>query len=137
MKDGNHILHWTTVYSEKTLLAIIGGLTMIAAGEQVYHMYAARTVELADLFMLFIYTEVIGMVGSFFVSNKIPVTLPIIIAMTALCRLIILQGKESDPIALAIEAVSILILAIAAYVWCIKEKTSIEKKKLRAQNANK
>ena len=57
--------------------------------------------------------------------------------MTALCRLIILQGKESDPIALAIEAVSILILAIAAYVWCIKEKTSIEKKKLRAQNANK
>ena len=48
-------LHWTTVYSEKTLLALIGCLTMIAAGEQVWQMWEGRSVQLADLFMLFIF----------------------------------------------------------------------------------
>ena len=124
-------LHWTTVYSEKTLLALIGCLTMIAAGEQVWQMWEGRSVQLADLFMLFIYTEVIGMVGSFFVSRKIPVVLPIIIAMTAMCRLIILQGKESDPLTLAVEAGAILILAGAAYVWKASEKVTIEKQLMR------
>ena len=81
-------LHWTTVYSEKLLLSIIGLLTMIAAGQQVYDMWLLKRVELADLFLLFIYTEVVGMVGAFFISKKIPVVIPIIIAMTALCRLI-------------------------------------------------
>lgn len=124
-------LHWTTVYSEKTLLALIGCLTMIAAGEQVWQMWEGRSVQLADLFMLFIYTEVIGMVGSFFVSRKIPVVLPIIIAMTAMCRLIILQGKDSDPLTLAVEAGAILILAGAAYVWKASEKVTIEKQLMR------
>ena len=110
-------LHWTTVYSEKLLLSIIGLLTMIAAGQQVYDMWLLKRVELADLFLLFIYTEVVGMVGAFFISKKIPVVIPIIIAMTALCRLIILQGKESDPFTLAVEAVAILILATAVYIW--------------------
>ena len=120
-------LHWTTVYSEKTLLAVIGVLTMIAAGEQIWDMWCQRSVQLADLFMLFIYTEVLGMVGSFFVSRKIPIVLPIIIAMTAMCRLIILQGKESDPLTLAVEAGAILILAAAAYIWKASEKVTIEK----------
>ena len=110
-------LHWTTVYSEKLLLSIIGLLTMIAAGQQVYDMWLLKRVELADLFLLFIYTDVVGMVGAFFISKKIPVVIPIIIAMTALCRLIILQGKESDPFTLAVEAVAILILAAAVYIW--------------------
>ena len=124
-------LHWTTVYSEKILLAVIGGLTMIAAGEQIWDMWCLKSVQLADLFMLFIYTEVLGMVGSFFVSRKIPVVLPIIIAMTAMCRLIILQGKESDPLTLAVEAAAILVLAGAAYIWKASEKVTIEKQLMR------
>ena len=55
-------------------------------------------VELADLFLLFIYAEIIGMVGAFYISNRIHVTLPTIIAMTALCRLIVLHSKDADPI---------------------------------------
>ena len=124
-------LHWTTVYSEKLLLAVIGCLTMIAAGEQIWDMWCLKSVQLADLFMLFIYTEVLGMVGSFFVSRKIPVVLPIIIAMTAMCRLIILQGKESDPLTLAVEAAAILVLAGAAYIWKASEKVTIEKQLMR------
>ena len=76
-------LHWTTFYSEKLLLAVIGALTMFAAGMEIYSMLLALKVELADLFLLFIYAEIIGMVGAFYISHRIPVTLPIIIAMTA------------------------------------------------------
>ena len=100
----NSRLHWTTLYSEKLLLAVIGFLTMFAAGMDVYNMVISLKVELGDLFLLFIYAEIIGMVGAFYVSNRIPVTLPIIIAMTALCRLIVLHSKEADPWMLIAEA---------------------------------
>ena len=85
MNKINRQLHWTTVISEKFMLGIIGCLTIVAAGFEVYEMFLARKIELADLFLLFIYTEIIGMVGSFYASSRIPVTLPIIIAITALC----------------------------------------------------
>ena len=88
-------------------------------------------VELGDLFLLFIYAEIIGMVGAFYVSNRIPVTLPIIIAMTALCRLIVLHSKEADPLMLLAEAGAVAILAGAAYVISFKDKLSLEKEKLR------
>ena len=80
-------LHWTSVTSEKVLLAIIGIATCIAAAQYLFQMYEAREILLADLFLLFIYVEIIGMVGAFYSTNRIPVTLPIIIAITALCRL--------------------------------------------------
>ena len=63
--------------------------------------------------MLFIYAEVLGMIGIFFVSNQIPITLPIFIAMTAISRLIILQGKDMDMTYLLYEAGAILILSLA------------------------
>ena len=124
-------LHWTTLISEKILLAIIGGLTVLAASLDIVEMYEARKIELADLFLLFIYAEIIGMVGAFYASSRIPVTLPIIIAMTALCRLIVLHSKEMDPMMLFAEAGAIAILAAAAYVMSLKDKISLEKSELR------
>ena len=109
-------LHWTTVTSEKVLLAIIGIATCIAAAQYLFQMYEAREILLADLFLLFIYVEIIGMVGAFYSTNRIPVTLPIIIAITALCRLIVMQGKEMDALMLIGEASAVLILAAAAYI---------------------
>ena len=97
-------------------------------------MFLARNIELADLFLLFIYTEIVGMVGAYFVNNRIPVTLPIIIAMTALCRLIVLHSKEADPWVLIAEATAILVLAGAAYVMSLKDKLSLEKEKIRHEN---
>ena len=102
--------------TEKGLLAIIAFLTVVATGEEVIKIYDARSVQLADLLLLFIYTEVLGMIGIFFVSNRIPITLPIFIAMTAISRLIILQGKEMDMSFLLYEAGAILVLAIAVLV---------------------
>ena len=130
----NSKLHWTTLYSEKLLLAVIGILTMFAAGMDFYHMVLNLKVELGDLFLLFIYAEIIGMVGAFYISNRIPVTLPIIIAMTALCRLIVLHSKEADPWMLIAEAGAIVLLGGAAYIMSYKDKLSLEKDKLRKDN---
>ena len=127
-------LHWTTVTSEKVLLAIIGIATCIAAAQYLFQMYEARVILLADLFLLFIYVEIIGMVGAFYSTNRIPVTLPIIIAITALCRLIIMQGKEIDALMLIGEASAVLILAAAAYIMSLKDRVSLEKKKEFAED---
>ena len=102
--------------TEKGLLAIIAILTILATCEEVLKIYQANSVQLADLLLLFIYTEVLGMIGIFFVSNRIPITLPIFIAMTAISRLIILQGKDMDMTFLLYEAGAILLLAIAVLV---------------------
>ncbi len=109
-------LHWTTVASEKFMLAVIGCLTLVAAGLDIYEMFLLRAVNLADLFLLFIYVEIIGMVGAYYSTHKIPVTFPIVIAITAMCRLLILQGKESEPWVLISSAGAILILAGAIYI---------------------
>ena len=127
-------LHWTTVTSEKVLLAIIGIATCIAAAQYLFQMYEAREILLADLFLLFIYVEIIGMVGAFYSTNRIPVTLPIIIAITALCRLIVMQVKEMDALMLIGEASAVLILAAAAYIMSLKDKVSLEKKKEFAED---
>ena len=76
--------------------AVIGILTVVASIETVHLIYQKMTVSMADLFLLFIYAEIIGMVGAFYQSSRIPVTLPIIIAITALCRLVVLHSKEMD-----------------------------------------
>ena len=122
-------LHWTTIASEKLLLAIIGIATCIASAMYIFDMVLAQEITLPDLFMLFIYVEIIGMVGAFYSTNRIPVTLPIIIAITALCRLIVMQGKEMDALMLIGEASAVLILAAAAYIMSLKDKVSLEKKK--------
>ena len=131
-KNLNSKLHWTTEISEKGLLAVIGALTMVAAGLDIYQMVVVdMKIELADLFLLFIYAEIVGMVGAFYASNRIPITLPIVIAITALCRLIVLNSKEADPWLLVAEATAILVLAGAAYIMSLKDKLSLEKEKLR------
>ena len=124
-------LHWTTVASEKVLLAIIGALTMVAAALDLVELWKNQEILLADLFLFFIYAEIIGMIGAFYASRRIPVTLPIIIAITALCRVLIAQGKEIDEITLIAAAGAIFLLAGSAYVMSLKDRLSLEKKRLR------
>ena len=69
------------------------------------------------------------MVGAFYSTSRIPVTLPIIIAITALCRLIIMQSKEMDALMVLGESGAILILSIAAYIMSMKDRISREKDK--------
>ena len=125
----NKGLSWTTIASEKLLLAVIGISTCVASVLYLYEMILEQRIELADLFMLFIYAEILAMVGAFYSTNRIPVTLPIIVAITALCRLIIMQTKEMDGILVMWESVAILVLAGAAYLMSMKDKMSLDKLK--------
>ena len=133
-KSVNKGLHWTTIASEKVLLAIIGISTWIAAALYCYEMFLERQITLPDLFMLFIYAEILGMVGAFYSTSRIPVTLPIIIAITALCRLIVMQNKEMDALMIIAEAAAVIILAGAAYLMSLKDKLSLEKLRAREQD---
>ncbi len=125
----NKGLSWTTIASEKLLLALIGISTCIASAMYLYEMILQREILLGDLFMLFIYAEILAMVGAFYSTNRIPVTLPIIVAITALCRLIIMQTEEMDAIMVMWEAGAIFILAGSAYLMSLKDKISLEKLK--------
>jgi len=125
----NDKIHWTTLISEKILLALIGIATCMAAALYLWEMFINRRIELSDLFLLFIYAEILGMVGSFYSTNRIPVTLPIIIAITAICRLIVMQNKEMEATLIVGEAAAVLILAGAAYMMSLKDKISMEKLK--------
>ncbi|MBU3671171.1 MAG: phosphate-starvation-inducible E-like protein [Sinobacteraceae bacterium] len=120
--------------SENAILLVIGLATLYASGVEVKRLLESGVVNLSDLFLLFIYAEVLGMVGAFYKSHRIPVTLPIIIAMTALCRMIILQSKDIDPVNILYEAGGILILAGAALLMSYKDKMSLEKIKLRQES---
>ena len=122
-------VHWLTAASEKVLLVVIGVATCLASLQYLYQMYLAQEIMLADLFMLFIFTEILAMVAAFYSSKRIPVTLPIIIAITALCRLIVMQNKEMDALIIIAEASAVLILAGAAYLMSLKDKLSLEKLK--------
>ena len=106
----------TIVTIEKGLLGLIAVLTVIATAQELVAIIDAKKVDLADLLLLFIYTEVLGMIGVFYASNRIPITLPLFIAMTAIARLIILQGKEMDASVLIYEASAIAIIALACLI---------------------
>ena len=102
--------------AEKTLLVIIAFLTAYAVLVEIVVILTERTVKLTDLLLLFIYAEVLGMVAAFYKYRKIPITVPIFIAITALCRLIILQGKGINTVDLLYESGAVLLLAISALV---------------------
>ena len=130
MNDSNLVQKFIGV-SERVLLFIIAVATLYATVFEIIRMISVREVNLSDLFLLFIYAEVLGMVATFYVNNRIPVTLPLIIAMTALTRMIILQSKDVNAINIIYEATGILILAISAYIMTLKDKISLIKLLLR------
>ena len=95
-----------------------------------WHNYCSSIVmRKSILFLLFIYAEILGMVGAFYRDNRIPVTLPLIIAITALTRMIVLTTKGSDPIYIVYESLGILFLALSAIVLSFKDKMSLNKLK--------
>ena len=90
--------------------------TIIAFLLEVREMYENRNIELADLLLMFIYIEVIGLVKSYWETRSVRITYPLVIAIPALARFIILQDKESDPSNLIYISIAILIVAIATVV---------------------
>ena len=110
--DLNKIIRFIQVFA--VLLIFIGSL--IGFFQEIYHMVEIRKIQLADLLLLFIYVEVMGMIRVYLLQEEIRITYPLIIAITAISRLIILQKKDLDPAILIYESVAILILAVAIIV---------------------
>ena len=100
------------------LVAVIVVLvsTIIAFFLEMKEMYENKDITLAELLLMFIYIEVIGLVRSYWETQSVRITYPLIIAITALARFIILQDKESDPANLIYISLAILIVAIATVI---------------------
>ena len=113
------------------LLSIILISTIIAVGIEIRTMFINKSVTLADLLLMFLYLEVLAMVRVFWDQQSISITLPLLIAITALARFIILQGKEMDPTALVYEAVAIVLIAAAIVILRLRhsDKLGLKKKK--------
>ena len=99
-----------------TAVLIVLVSTVIAFFLEITEMYMNRDITLADLLLMFIYIEVIGLVRSYWEARAVRITYPLVIAITALARFIILQDKESDPSNLIYISVAILIVAIATVI---------------------
>ena len=101
---------------QRGLLVVVALLTLGAASVEIWEIVTLRSVDLADILLMFLYAEVIAMVAVFYTGRGQPFVFPIFIAITALARLIVIQGKDMDPVNILYEAGAILLLALAAVV---------------------
>ena len=107
------------------LLILILISTIIAIFIEILNMYSVKSVTLADLLLMFLYLEVMAMVRVFWEEQSIRITLPLLIAITALSRFIIMQGKEMDPSALVYQSGAILLIAIAIVVMRLRHSSKL------------
>ena len=97
-------------------LAVITLATLVAGVFEVGVMVDAGTVTLADLLLLFLYLEILAMVGQYFRSGQLPVRFPIYIAIVALARYLVLDMKSLDVWRMLGVTASMLLLACAVLV---------------------
>ncbi|WP_050932804.1 phosphate-starvation-inducible protein PsiE [Vibrio harveyi] len=101
---------------EAVLLVAITLATVWAMVEEFIHIYVQKRVSLDDILLMFIYLEVLAMVGQFVMNGKIPVRYPIYIAMMAIARYITLGMKELDSVMIVWLSLAAFILAAATLV---------------------
>lgn len=101
---------------EHIALVIILIATIVAIGQELMVMIENKLVRLSDLLLLFIYLEVITMVGIYYQDHKLPVRYPLYIAMVALARYIILDSKELSWQGLMGIGATIALLALAVLI---------------------
>ena len=94
-------------------LVVLSMATVVATAQEVRQMLAAQQVLLQDILLLFIYLEILTMVGLYFKSGKLPLRYPIYIAMVAIARFIIIGMKQLDGWTILALAGAILVLALA------------------------
>ena len=106
--------------------------TIIAFFLEMKEMYENQDIALADLLLMFIYIEVIGLVRSYWETRAVRITYPLVIAITALARFIILQDKDSDPTNLIYISLAILIVALATVIIRFRNSKFLKIEKAKA-----
>lgn len=94
-------------------LLVIAIATVIAMATEIMVMLRAMQVTLADLLLLFLYLEVLAMVGAYYRSGKLPVRFPLYIGMVALARYLVLDIKGMEDWRMLAVTGSILLLTLA------------------------
>lgn len=94
-------------------LMVISIATVVAGYQEIMVMVENAKVTLADLLLMFLYLEVLTMVGLYYNSGKLPVRFPLYIAMVALARYIILDIKDLDEWRMLAVSGSVLLIAVA------------------------
>jgi len=107
-QQARQLLEWV----EDLGLVVIAIATLVATGAEIMVMVRAQTVTLADLLLLFIYLEVFTMVKVYLDSGKLPVRIPLYIAIVALARYLILDMKAMDNWRMLAAAGAALVLAL-------------------------
>lgn len=113
IKEFNHSM---LALVENAGLLVIAVATVFAMGHEVIGMVQSLQVTLTDLLLLFLYLEVLAMVGLYYGSGKLPVRFPLYIAMVALARYLILDMKAMDNWRMLAITASILLLTMAVYL---------------------
>jgi protein PsiE len=112
VRAGGEVLTWI----ERVGLVVIAIATVVAGAQEVVDMIQERHVDLGDLLLLFIYLEVLAMVGIYLQSGALPIEMPLYIAMVALARHLILDMKEITETEMLVTSGAIVILATAVLV---------------------
>ncbi|TVQ55802.1 MAG: phosphate-starvation-inducible E [Rhodobacteraceae bacterium] len=110
-------------FVEHLFLILVALMTVLVAALDIKEMIDTRSIELADILLMFLYTEVIAMVAVFYTGTGSPFIYPIFIAITALARLMVIQTKDMDPYTLIYQATAVLLLAIAGVIIARYSKT--------------
>ena len=108
-KSSHKILTWI----QDIGLLIISVFTVYAIGLEVNSIIQARSVQLADLLLLFIYLEVLAMAAIYLNTGKMPVRIPLYIAIVALARYLIIDMKNLDTLRIIGVSAAVLVIAIA------------------------
>ncbi|MBB1125357.1 phosphate-starvation-inducible protein PsiE [Thiospirillum jenense] len=108
-------------YVEKAALVAIGGFALIGIGQAVFAIHIQGEVLLQDLLLMFIFIEIMAMANVYFQRHTVPFTYPMLIAVTALSRLIVLQGKNVS-LNLVYESGAILLVTIAILVMRFSDR---------------
>ena len=97
-------------------LLVIAFATTVAMYHEVIIMLEAQRVQLADLLLMFLYLEVLAMIGQYFKSGHLPVRYPLYIAMVALARYMILDVKDMTEWRMLAVAAAVFLLTLAVLV---------------------
>ncbi|MFZ2407612.1 MAG: phosphate-starvation-inducible PsiE family protein [Methylobacter sp.] len=112
-KPIREINKWMLSLVEHIGLFVIAVATVFAMTSEIMVMVRAAQVTLADLLLLFLYLEVLTMVGLHYGTGKLPVRFPLYLSMVALARYLILDMKAMGEWRMLAVSGSILMLTLA------------------------
>lgn len=90
--------------------------TLVAAGGDLIHMFTAGRVGISDLLLLFMYLELIAMVEAYWRMGKLPVRMPLYIAMVGIARHLMVDWSSQNPWLMVAGAGAIVLLAVGVLI---------------------